>query len=159
MTSPSICTLPCTINRRAWTRLQIDFKNTDNNGNFRINHYHENYGFDLEETLAKHDIKELQNPKYKADLINSLQKGNLQSVTFIKDDKEIKNFIEANPQFKTITVYDADLKRLDTRQKNTESMNKSESKEQRPSHKESQASEGEEGGSEKKNRRAKKQSL
>lgn len=96
--------------------LQIDFKNTDSRGNFMINHYHENYGFDLEAALAKHNIKELANPKYKDDLINSLKKGNLQSATFLKNGTEVKQFVEANPQFKTVSVYDSSHHRLDSRQ-------------------------------------------
>jgi len=48
--------------------------------------------------------------------MNSLKKGNLQSATFIKDGQEVKQYLEATPQFKTLTVYDADMKRLDTRQ-------------------------------------------
>ncbi|SEP07084.1 hypothetical protein [Flavobacterium sp. fv08] len=96
--------------------VQLDFKNTDTRGNFMLNHYHENYGFDLEAALSKHPIKELNNPKYKDDLINSLKKGNIQSATFVKDGKETKQFVEANPQFKTVTVYDANQNRLDTKQ-------------------------------------------
>lgn len=102
----------------AW--LQLDFKNSDTRGNFTINHYHENYGFDLEASLSKYDIKELATAKYKDDLLSSLKKGNLQSATFIKEGKEVKQHIEANPQFKTITVYDTNMKRLDTRQRNAE---------------------------------------
>lgn len=48
--------------------------------------------------------------------MNSLKKGNLQSVTFINGDTEVKQFIEANPQFKTLNVYDTNNKRLDMRQ-------------------------------------------
>ncbi|MFD2602951.1 hypothetical protein [Flavobacterium suzhouense] len=111
------------------TWVQIDFKNSDAKGTFALNHYHENYGFDLEGVLAKHPIKELENPKYKEDLINSLKKGNLQSATFVKDKGEVKQYIEANPQFKTINIYDSNLKRLDTRQRNEqqESQGKSQS--------------------------------
>lgn len=100
--------------------LQLDFKNTDARGNFMLNHYHENYGFNLEATLAKHPIKELENSKYKDDLINSLKKGNVQSVTFIKDGAEVKQFIEANPQFKTVSIYDSSHNRLDSRQSKKE---------------------------------------
>lgn len=96
--------------------LQLDFKNTDTRGNFAINHYHENYGFDLEAALSKHSIKELGTPKYKDDLINSLKKGNLQSATFVKDGTEVKQFIEANPQFKSVTIYDADHNRLNAKE-------------------------------------------
>lgn len=110
--------------------LQIDFKNTDTRGNFILNHYHENYGFNLEAALSKHPIKELDNSKYKDDLINSLKKGNVQSATFIKDGTEVKQFIEANPQFKTVTIYDSSHNRLDSRhsKKEEESQKNSNSK-------------------------------
>lgn len=102
----------------AW--IQIDFKQSESNGNFKLNHYHQNYGYDLEATLSKHPIKELETPKYKEDLINSLKKGNLQSATFQKEGNEIKQYIEASPQFKTINVYDSNLQRIDNRKSKEE---------------------------------------
>lgn len=93
----------------------MDFKQADTNGNFKLNHYHENYGYNLEATLAKHPIKELKNSKFKNDLMDSLKKGNLQSATFLKDGNEIKQYIEASPQFKTINVYDSNMQRIDNR--------------------------------------------
>ena len=95
--------------------VQIDFKQSESNGNFKLNHYHQNYGYDLEAALSKHPIKELETPKYKEDLINSLKKGNLQSATFLKEGNEIKQYIEASPQFKTINIYDNNMKRIDNR--------------------------------------------
>lgn len=71
----------------------MDFKQTDTSGNFKINQYHQNYGYDLEATLSKHPIKELETPKYKEDLMDSMKKGNLQSATFLKDGNEIKQYI------------------------------------------------------------------
>jgi hypothetical protein len=96
--------------------LQMDFKEADNSGNFKLNQYHQNYGYDLESALSKHPIKELENAKFKEDLMDSLKKGNLQSATFLQDGKEVKHYIEANPQFKTINAYDGNLKRIDNRQ-------------------------------------------
>lgn len=96
----------------------MDQKNTDDRGNFRLNHYHENYGFKLEEALAKHPIKELQRDDYKENLMDSLKKGNLQSATFIKDGQEVKQFIEASPQFKTINVYNDAMQREGHKQSN-----------------------------------------
>jgi hypothetical protein len=114
--------------------LKIDFKESESNGNFKINHYHQNYGYDLEASLAKHSIKELETPKYKEDLLNSLKKGNLQSVTFVVSGVESKQYVEANPQFKTVNVYDDNLQRINYReskdQKQAESKEKSASKEQ-----------------------------
>lgn len=98
----------------AW--VQLDFKETDNSGNFKQNHFHQNYGYDLEQALAKHPIKELENPEQKVDLLNSLEKGNRQAVQFVKDGQEVRHFVEANPQFKSINVYDANQQRLNSRQ-------------------------------------------
>lgn len=100
--------------------LKFDFKQTDNAGNFKINHYHQNYGYDLEASLEKHSIKELNTPQYKEDLMNSLKKGNLQSVTFVVGGVESKMFVEANPQFKTLNVYDGNLQRINHRESKEE---------------------------------------
>ena len=117
----------------AW--VQLDFKETDAAGNFKLNHFHQNYGYDLEAAVSKHPIKELDTPRYKEDLMDSLKKGNLQSATFIKDGTEVKHYIEANPQFKTVNVYDGNQQRLDSRQskaeKQAEGEGKSEKKENR----------------------------
>lgn len=113
--------------------IKIDFKEAaDDKGNFKLNHYHQNYGYDLEASLAKHPIKELETPKYKEDLMNSLKKGNIQSVTFVIAGEEKKQFVEANPHFKTINVYDGAMQRINNReskdQKQSESEGRSTSK-------------------------------
>jgi len=109
----------------AW--VQMDFKQADNNGNYKLKQYHQNYGFDLDQVLAKHPIKELGHEDYKSNLLDSLKKGNRQSVTFIHDGAEQKNYIEANPKFKTINIYDSNMQRLDNRQAKTEKQAEGES--------------------------------
>lgn len=103
----------------AWVKL--DFKETDNGGNFKLKHYTENYGYNIQEALSKLPIKELANEGDKEKLLDSLQKGNRQSVTFLDNGSEQKRFIEANPQFKSITVYDGNMKRIRQDQKEQES--------------------------------------
>lgn len=93
----------------AW--VQLDFKETDNQGNFKLKQYHENYGFDLNKALEKHPIKELSNTEDFSRLQESLKKGNRQSVTFQIQGGEQKRFIEANPQFKNLNIYDANQMR------------------------------------------------
>lgn len=102
----------------AW--LQLDFKQTDNNGNFKTKQYHQNYGFDLQKELAKHPIKELSTDQERSRLIESLQKGNRQMVTFLDAPGERKGFIEANPQFKNLTVYDQNMHVVGRRQERSE---------------------------------------
>ncbi len=109
----------------AW--VQMDFKQSDNNGNFKLKHYHENYGYDLEAVLSKHPIRELGNEEYKSNLMDSLKKGNLQSATFQVNGAEQKQYIEANPQFKTINIYDSSMQRVDNRQAKKEQQSEGES--------------------------------
>ena len=102
----------------AW--IQMDFKQTDKNGNYKMQQYHQNYGYDLQSVLSKHPIKELSNEQDKNRLLESLQKGNKQAVTFIQDGKEQKHFIEANPRFKSINIYDGNMQRLNSKQSKPE---------------------------------------
>ncbi len=120
----------------AW--LKMDFKQADDKGNFKITQYHQNYGYDLENSLAKHPIKELGHPKYKDDLMSSLKRGNVQSVTFVVDGAEKKHFVEANPQFKTINVYDAAMQRINTRETKSQKEGLSESQSEKKSNKQQQ---------------------
>lgn len=97
---------------KAW--LQLDFKQQQENGNYKVNQYHQNYGYDLEKQLEKYAIKEMANTDLREKLLKSLEKGNLHTVGFIKDGKEEKLSVEASPQFKTIRVYDKDMKPVRT---------------------------------------------
>lgn len=94
----------------AW--LQIDWTQKDNNGNNKFKMIHEAYGFNLENVLSKHPIKELADPTTKDRLMRSLERGNLHQVTFQRGDKEEKMFIEASPQFKSVNLYDGNMKKV-----------------------------------------------
>jgi hypothetical protein len=102
----------------AW--IQMDFTQIDKYGNFNLKQYHQNYGYDLEAVLSKHPIKELSVEEYKNNLKDSLKKGNLQSATFLNNGVEQKLYIEANPHFKTINIYDHNMQRIDNRQSKAE---------------------------------------
>ncbi|MDE3183091.1 MAG: hypothetical protein KGM16_06700 [Bacteroidota bacterium] len=109
----------------AW--IQMDFKQSNDDGNYKLKHYHEKYGYDLEAVLSKHPIRELTHPEFKESLLESLKKGNLQSVTFQENGAEQKQYIEANPQFKTINIYDSSMQRVDNRQAKKEQQSEGES--------------------------------
>lgn len=94
----------------AW--LQIDWNQKDHHGNHKFKMVHEAYGFKLEDVLKKHPIKELQDQPTKDRLMQSLERGNLHQVTFQRGDKEEKMFIEANPQYKSLNVFDSNLKKV-----------------------------------------------
>lgn len=109
-----------------WVRL--DFTDAEKNGNFKMTHYHENYGYNLEAALVKHAIKELETPKFKEDLMSSLKKGDIQSVTVVIQGEERKRFVEANPQFKTVKMYDSSMQRINDRESKDQKKTESESK-------------------------------
>lgn len=117
----------------AW--IVIDFKNSEKNGNFKLEQYHQNYGYDLEGVLSKYPIKELGNADHKENLLSSLKRGNLQSVTINIDGADKKYFIQAEPHFKTIKMYDENMQRVNSREtkekKQSESEGKSTAKESR----------------------------
>jgi len=94
---------------RAW--LQLNFKETDKHGNYVTKQYHEKYGFDLEKKLLELPLK-LENPDEKNRLMESLQRGNRQTVTLNLQGQERKIAIEAAPQFKSLNYYDEHGKRL-----------------------------------------------
>lgn len=94
----------------AW--VQLDFKNKDKHNNHVVKQYHDNYGYDLAKALTSLPVKELLSDTKRVELIKSLEKGNIQSVTFAQGNEERKMFVEANPQYKTINIYDAQLNRV-----------------------------------------------
>jgi len=94
---------------KAW--LQLDFNEKDKNNNFKVKQYHEAYGFNLDATVTKFPIKELGTTDDKEKLMKSLAKGNVHAVTFVKNGQDEKMFVEANPQYKTLTVYDVNMTR------------------------------------------------
>lgn len=103
----------------AWATL--DMKNTDTRGDFLIKRHPD---FDIESRLALHPIKELTDESSKKQLIESLQKGNRQSVLFMFKDNDERRSIEANGQFKTINIYVGNV-RLTADQKEKEGKSES----------------------------------
>lgn len=95
---------------QAW--LQLDFKNTLPSGNFKILQFGRNYGFDLFESLKKLPIHEISIQNERIKILDSLKKGNRQQVTLSGPSEGQKVFIEANPQFKAIILYDSNHHRM-----------------------------------------------
>jgi hypothetical protein len=115
----------------AW--LQLNFKETDQYGNFTLKQFHDNYGFDLKATLEKYQVKELPSSENSLSLIESLKNGNREAVTIVKDGSAQKLFIEASPRFKSLNLYDADMKRVnlkDLSEKKSENQSQGQAKKQ-----------------------------
>lgn len=94
---------------KAW--IQLDFDKNKNN-NHEVKQYHENYGYDLKAAVSKYAVVELDGADREKSLLQSLQKGNIQSVSIGVNGSEQKMFMEANPQYKAVTLYDGGMKRV-----------------------------------------------
>jgi hypothetical protein len=93
---------------QAW--IKLDFENKDKHNNSEVKQFHNNYGYDLKGTVEKFAIADLKDPEKEKALMQSLQKGNIQSVTIEKDGNSHKMYIEADPQFKKVNLYDSNMK-------------------------------------------------
>lgn len=90
----------------AWQK--FDFEKLDKNGEYTVLKFHEKYGFDLKEALGKYNIAELDGGEKEKDLIQSLRKGNLQSISVNgTDGQQHKMFIEANPEKRVMNLYNS----------------------------------------------------
>jgi hypothetical protein len=94
----------------AW--LQLDNNNQTQNGNKEIKRFNENYGFDLDAVLKDKGIKELTTPEGTDNLYRSLRKGNTQQITVDRNGEDKKYFIAASPQFKTVDLFDHQMKKI-----------------------------------------------
>lgn len=80
---------------QAWVR--INFKSTLNNGDYEMKRFTKEYPFDLKSMLQNYAIKELANNNYADRLNESLERGNLQKVTFVdKQGKEESLYVSPN---------------------------------------------------------------
>lgn len=100
---------------QAW--VQLDFKEKDKHENFKMRQFHENYGYDIKAHVENIILSNFA-PEVEQQLMKSLQKGNIQSVVVMdKNTNELKVFIEANPQYKTLNMYDNNMKMLSKEEK------------------------------------------
>lgn len=92
--------------------IQLDFNDKDMQGNFRLREFHAVNGFDLLKALQQLPLKELQEHQHTEKLLNGLRSGERQAVSFVKDGKEQRFYIEANPQQKSLNIYDEHAKKI-----------------------------------------------
>lgn len=85
----------------------INFEARDKHGNYEYKTFHENYGYNVVAALEKVPLKDLERNSAKEDLIRSLKKGNLQVATAENGERV---YLSANPQYKSINVFDKDMK-------------------------------------------------
>lgn len=88
---------------KAW--IKLDLQHRDEHGNLIAKQYHQNFGFDLERSLAKLPLRKMD-ASQEHEMLLSLKKGNITPVQFTVEGVDKKMLLAADPQFKAITVYD-----------------------------------------------------
>jgi len=95
---------------QAWVKLDLDSQK-DRHHNFQTLQYHvPTYGFILENTLDKFNIKELNDEKQREQLIKSIENGNRPLVTVSKDGQESKLYMEVSPRYSQLNFFREDGK-------------------------------------------------
>ncbi|HWY36996.1 MAG TPA: hypothetical protein VNY73_00460 [Bacteroidia bacterium] len=95
---------------KAWIKLDMDSPK-DRYQNYQTNQYHvPTYGFDLEKTLEKFQLKEMDDPAKKEKLIHALENGNRPLITTVKDGQDTKLFMEASPRYSQLNFFREDGK-------------------------------------------------
>ncbi|CAA9195815.1 hypothetical protein [Flavobacterium collinsii] len=95
---------------KSWIQLNLNDK--DATGNHRIKEFNSNYGYDLEKAVRQLPLKELSNKTEADKLKDALKQGNRQPITLIKNGNEHRFYIEANPQFKSVNIYDEHSRKI-----------------------------------------------
>lgn len=79
----------------AW--IVIDKENKTENGNFKLKTFGDGWNYKPERAVDKIDIVGINETGARDKLMKSLEKGNRHQVSAMKDGKEVKLFLEANP--------------------------------------------------------------
>jgi hypothetical protein len=86
--------------------IQLDLNDKDPQGKFRVKEFHPGYGYDLLKADEQLPLRELKNELSKQQLLDGLANGEKQNVNVRINGQNKQLSIEANPQFKTINVFD-----------------------------------------------------
>ncbi|MBN9284134.1 MULTISPECIES: hypothetical protein [unclassified Flavobacterium] len=92
--------------------LQLNFNDRDPQGNYRMKEFHSDFGYQLDKVLDGLPIKEKQDYDLIRKLNDNLKQGNREVVSFVKDGNLHKFYLEANPQYKSVTIYDEHSKKV-----------------------------------------------
>ena len=86
-------------------------------GNYKYEWYNKNYGVDVDDIMNKSKLT-FANEEQKERVKKNLEKGNITSVNFLHDNKEVNGFAVLNPQWKQLNLYDSSMNRLNSNDMN-----------------------------------------
>lgn len=93
---------------------QLDFNDQDASGSYHLKEFRNEYAYDLEKTLKAIPLKEISNTYEMEKLKHALRQGDSVSAVLVKNGRENQIYIEANPQFRTLNIYDRHFRKIQT---------------------------------------------
>ncbi|WP_289058405.1 hypothetical protein [uncultured Flavobacterium sp.] len=93
---------------------QLDFNDKNASGNYHLKEFRNEYAYDLEKTLKAIPLKEISSQYEMEKLKHALRQGDRVSVVLIKNGRESQIYLEANPQFRSLNIYDQHLRKTET---------------------------------------------
>ncbi|MGF7028544.1 hypothetical protein [Sphingobacterium sp. HSC-15S19] len=93
-----------------WLKLNLDI--TDAYGNHPLRTFRPEYGYDLVKTLATYPIKDIESPDKLQEVLTTLRNGNYYHTEMMIGNKNVPVSIAANPQIKTLDVYDKNMNEI-----------------------------------------------
>lgn len=103
-------------NRRVSVWHKLDLKVTDKDGQHPMKLFFPEYGFNLEKTFDKYPIADLQDAEKREAAIKALLYGNLISLKMELAGKAVPVYLSADPEFKCLNVYNAEMHPLKNEQ-------------------------------------------
>ncbi|MBE9462062.1 hypothetical protein ACFP1I_12560 [Dyadobacter subterraneus] len=92
--------------------IQLDFTDKDPSGNHKIKQFLHSYGFELEKATERLLQNQHISQENKQNFLEALQRGERQPLTITRGNDSVKLFVEANPQFKTVNIFDEHAKKI-----------------------------------------------
>ncbi|UUF12568.1 MULTISPECIES: hypothetical protein [Flavobacterium] len=91
---------------------QLDFNDRDASGSYHLKEFRNEYAYDLEKTLKAIPLKDISNTYEMEKLKNAIRQGDSVSAVLIKNGRENQIYIEANPQFRSLNIYDQQFRKI-----------------------------------------------
>ncbi|MES2446591.1 MAG: hypothetical protein V4546_05380 [Bacteroidota bacterium] len=95
---------------RVWFKLSLDI--TDAFGQHPLRTFYPEYNYNLENSLDKYPFKDLKDQARKDEAIKTMAYGNLTEAVLTIGKKNETVWIAANPQMKTIDIYDKNMREI-----------------------------------------------
>ena len=91
--------------------MQLDLNDRNAEGSYRIKEFRSDYGFDLKKVIEALPLKDKNADKID-ELSNALRNGEARTAVLEVKEREYSFTLSANPQFKTVDIYDDNLNKI-----------------------------------------------